>query len=47
MGKFDEMQIFAGENMDTEAGLVFIYTKDGEENPTAMLFHDGLKGEKF
>ena len=47
MGKFDEFQIFAGQNMDTEAGLAFAYTKDGEENPTFMFFNDGLKQEKF
>merc|ERR1719498_542824 len=30
MGKFDEIQIFVGENMDTEASLAFAYTVDGE-----------------
>lgn len=47
MEKFDEMQIFSGENYDMEAGLAFSYTKDGEENPTFMFFNDGLKEEKF
>merc|ERR1711937_34157 len=31
MGKFDEFQIFSGQGMDTEAGLCFAYTIDGEE----------------
>ena len=47
MEKFDEMQIFSGENFDTEAGLGFSYTKDGEENPVIMFFNDGLVEEKF
>ena len=47
MGKYDEMQIFAGQNMDTEAGLCFSYTKDGEENPVFLFFNDGMKEEKF
>ena len=40
---FDEMQIFVGQNMDTEAGLCFSYTKDGEENPVFLYFNDGMK----
>ena len=47
MEKFDEMQIFSGVNFDTEAGLGFSYTKDGEEEPVIMFFNDGLKEEKF
>jgi len=47
MEKFDEMQIFSGENYDMEAGLAFSYTKDGEENPVFLFFNDGLKEEKF
>ena len=47
MEKFDEMQIFSGENFDTEAGLGFSYTKDGEENPVIMFFNDGMVEEKF
>lgn len=48
MGKFDEMQIFIGESMDTEnAGLCFAYTMDGETDPTFLFFNDGLKQEKF
>ena len=47
MEKFDEMQIFSGENYDMEAGLVFSYTKDGEEEPVMLYFADGMKEEKF
>jgi len=48
MAKFDEMQIWIGESLDTEnAGLGFSYNKDGEENPTFMFFADGLVLEKF
>ena len=47
MEKFDEMQIFTGENYDTEAGLAFSYTKDGEEEPVMLYFVDGMKEEKF
>lgn len=47
MGKFDEMQIFLGENMDTEGALCFAYTIDGETDPTFLFFVDGLRQEKF
>ena len=47
MEKFDEMQIFSGVNFDTEAGLAFSFTKDGEEEPVIMFFNDGLREEKF
>ncbi len=47
MGKFDEMQIFVGKSMDTDAGLAFAYTADGETDPTFLFFNDGLKEEKF
>ena len=47
MEKFDEMQIFTGENYDTEAGLAFSYTKEGETEPIIMFFNDGMKEEKF
>ena len=47
IGKFDEMQIFTGESFDTEAGLAFSYTKDGETEPVFLYFVDGLKEEKF
>ena len=47
MEKFDEMQIFTGESFDTEAGLAFSYTKDGESEPVLLYFNDGMKEEKF
>jgi len=47
MEKFDEMQIFVGESMDTEASLAFSYTKDGESEPTFLFLVDGCKEEKF
>ncbi len=47
MGRFDEFQIFLGENMDTEGALAFAYTVDGEVDPTFLFFADGLRQEKF
>ena len=47
MGKFDEMQIFTGESVDTEATLCFAYTKDGEVDPTFLFFNDAYIQEKF
>ena len=47
VGKFDEMQIFTGDSYDTEAGLAFSYTKDGETEPVFLYFNDGCKEEKY
>ena len=47
IGKFDEMQIFTGQGFDTEAGLAFSYTKDGEVDPVFLFFVDGMREEKF
>ena len=48
MGKFDEMQIFAGESMDTDNGAIcFAYNKDGEADPTFLFFNDYYKEEKY
>ena len=47
VGKFDEFQIYTGENQDMEAGLCFSYNADGEADPTMLFFNDGLKQEKF
>ena len=47
MGKFDEMQIFVGSNMDVEATLAFAYTEDGETDPTFLFFNDAYRVEKF
>ena len=45
--KFDEMMIFTGQSYDTEAGLCFSYTKDGETEPVFLFFLDGMREEKF
>ena len=47
VGKFDEMQIFTGTSYDTEAGLCFAYTMDGEIDPTFLFFNDGMREQKF
>ena len=47
VGIYDEMQIFTGQSYDTEAGLAFSYTKDGETEPVFMFFTDGMREEKF
>ena len=47
IAKFDEMQIFTGSSYDTEAGLCFAYTLDGEIDPTFYFFNDGCKEQKF
>ena len=47
VSKFDEVQIYAGKEFDTEAGLMFSYTYEGEENPTFLMLVDGMKEEKF
>ena len=47
IAKFDEMQIFTGESMDTEAGLAFAYTMEDETDPTFLFFVDGTKEAKF
>lgn len=46
--KFDEIQIFAGENYDMEAGFGYCYQKEQDDpGPTFFFFHDGMKLEKF
>ena len=47
VGKYDEMMIFTGQSYDTEAGLAFSYTKDGETEPVFLFFVDGMREEKF
>ena len=47
MGKFDEMQVFAGESIDTEASICFSYTEDGATDPVFLFFNDCYKQEKF
>ena len=46
--KFDEIQIFVGENYDMDAGFGYCYQKEQEDaGPTFFFFHDGLRLEKF
>ena len=45
--KFDEVQIFTGKSMDTEASLCFCLTLDGETDPTFYFLVDGCKEQKF
>ena len=48
INKFDEMQIYTGESMDTENGAIcFAYNKDGETDPTFLFFNDYYKEEKY
>ena len=48
IGKFDEMQIYIGESIDTENGAIcFSYNKDGETDPTFLFFNDCYKEEKY
>ena len=47
VGKFDEFQFFCGSSFNTEAGMGFAYTADGEMDPTFLFFNDGMKEEKF
>ena len=47
VGKFDEFQFFCGSSFNTEAGMGFAYTVDGEVDPTFLFFADGCKEEKF
>jgi hypothetical protein len=47
VGKYDEMMIFTGSSYDTEAGLAFSYTKDGETEPVFLFFVDGMREQKF
>ena len=46
--KYDEVQIFVGENYDMDAGFGYCYQKEQEDaGPTFFFFHDGLRLEKF
>ena len=46
--KFDEIQIFTGQNMDMEAGLGYCYQKNQDDaGPTFFFFVDGMVEEKF
>ena len=46
--KFDEIQIFSGENYDMEASFGYCYQKDqNDAGPTFFFFLDGLREEKY
>ena len=46
--KFDEIQIFAGESYDMEAGMAYCYYKEQTDpGPTFFFFLDGMKEEKY
>lgn len=46
--KYDEIQIFAGENYDMEAGFGYCYYKDqSDAGPTFFFFADGMTEEKY
>jgi hypothetical protein len=46
--KFDEVQIFVGENYDMDAGLAYAYQKEQDDaGPTFFFFLDGLRLEKY
>ena len=46
--KFDEIQIFVGENYDMEAGMGYCYYKEQTDaGPTFFFFLDGMKEEKY
>ena len=47
VAKYDEFQIFCGENYDTEASLTFSYTPDGYENPVFIYMRPSFKETKF
>lgn len=48
LSKFDEVQIFVGENYDMEAGYAYAYYKEQTDaGPTFFFFLDGLKEEKY
>jgi len=48
LSKFDEIQIFAGENYDMEASFAYCYYKDQTDaGPTFLFFLDAMKEEKY
>tara|TARA_B110001450_G_scaffold171250_1_gene159683 strand:- start:153 stop:413 length:261 start_codon:yes stop_codon:yes gene_type:complete len=47
VSKFSEVQVFCGEDYDTEASLTFSYTPDGYENPVFFFMRPMFKETKF
>lgn len=46
LGKFSDMQTFAGESMSSEGGMAFGYYKEGAHNPTFVYISKALEAEK-
>lgn len=46
LGKFADMQTFAGESMTAEGGMAFGYYKEGAHNPTFAYISKALEAEK-
>lgn len=46
LGKFADMQTFAGESMTAEGGMAFGYYKEGAHNPTFAYISKSLEAEK-
>ncbi|CAM9477613.1 unnamed protein product [Ascophyllum nodosum] len=46
LGKFSDMQTFAGESMTSEGGMAFGYYKEGAHNPTFVYISKALDAEK-
>lgn len=47
LSKYNDMQTFAGESMDPDAGMAFGYYKDGAVSPTFIYITKALTAEKF
>merc|ERR1712051_1103493 len=48
LGKFNDLQFYTGENMDTKGMIILVDYKEynGEERPCVMFFKHGLEEEK-
>lgn len=46
LGKFADMQTFAGESMTAEGGMAFGYYKEGAHNPTFAYISKAMEAEK-
>ena len=48
VSKYDEMQVFAGEKYDMDAGLCVAWHKEQDDaGPSFLFFLEGMKEEKF
>lgn len=46
LGKFADMQTFAGESMTAEGGMAFGYYKEGAHSPTFAYISKAMEAEK-